>query len=50
MNKEIIQAGNQDMTERLDNAFQYLIDLLRAYGKRAIIVNITSQGKCLSAS
>lgn len=45
MNKEIIQAGNQDMTERLDNAFQYLIDLLRAYGKRAIIVNITSQGK-----
>ena len=33
------------MTERLDNATNYLIDLLRAYGHRPITVKITQEGE-----
>ena len=33
------------MTERLENATNYLIDLLRAYGHRPITVKITQEGE-----
>ena len=39
------QTNNIAASERLDHAIMYLVDLLRAYGKRAIIVNINQQGE-----
>ena len=38
-------GNNIAASERLDHAIMYLVDLLRAYGKRAIIVNINQQGE-----